>query len=171
LITGENVYLRALERTDFQKILDWINNPELKYLTGTLYPITDAEHEKWFQMKLVEKTNKSFGIVDRLSDEIIGVIGFNNTDFINRNAEIYIYIGDKSYWGKGLGTDSVKTLVNFAFGELNLHRISLVVFSYNTRAIRSYEKAGFVTEGILKESIFKAGKYHDKVLMAILNNN
>ncbi|WP_404429641.1 GNAT family N-acetyltransferase [Sutcliffiella horikoshii] len=170
MIVGEFVNLRALKRTDSQPILDWVNNPELKYLTGTVYPISEVEHEKWFENKLTEKVNKVFGIVEKNNSDLLGVIGFNNTDLINRCTELYVYIGDDRYWGKGLGTDAVKSMVKFAFDELNLHRVSLVVFSYNTRAIKAYEKVGFVKEGIMRNSVYKAGEYHDKVIMAIINS-
>ncbi|MCM3163756.1 GNAT family N-acetyltransferase [Metabacillus litoralis] len=169
MIVSELVNLRALNKNDSQQILKWINNPELKYLTGTVYPISEFEHEKWFENKLTEKVNKMFGIEEKTTNNLIGVIGFNNTDFINRNTEIFVYIGNDEYWGKGIGTDAVKSIIKFAFEDLNLHRVSLGVFSYNSRAIKAYEKVGFETEGIMKESVFKAGKYHDKVLMAIIN--
>ncbi|AVR00352.1 hypothetical protein OBCHQ24_15525 [Oceanobacillus iheyensis] len=168
MIIGELVNIRALDRTDSKTILDWVNNPELKYLTGTVYPISEIEHEKWFENKLMEKVNKAFGIEDKNTRDLIGVIGFTNTDLINRSTELYVYIGDNNYWGKGLGTDAVKSIVKFTFDELNLHRISLVVFSYNTRAIKAYEKVGFIKEGIMRDGVYKAGKYHDKVIMAII---
>ena len=170
LIIGERVTLRALNRDDAQQILEWVNNPKLKYLTGTVYPVSEVEHEKWFENKLNEKINKIFGIEEHTTNSLIGVIGLNNTDLINRNAELYIYIGDESHWGKGLGTDAVRALISFVFDELNLHRVSLVVFSYNKRAISAYEKVGFVSEGVMRDSLFKDGKYHDKILMAIIND-
>ncbi|MFC3748197.1 GNAT family N-acetyltransferase [Paenibacillus sp. GCM10012306] len=170
MIVGELVNLRALNIKDSNQILEWVNNPELKYLIGTTYPVSEIEHEIWFQNKLTDKLNKIFGIQEQSCNVLIGIIGLNNIDFINRNAELYVYIGDEKYWGKRLGSDAIETLVRFAFNELNLHRISLFVFSYNTRAIKAYQKVGFVTEGIMKESLFKSGKYYDKVLMAILND-
>lgn len=141
----------------------------MKYFTGTIYPVSDVEHELWFHNKLSDKLNRIFAIEEQESCAFVGIIGLNNTDLINRCTELYIYIGDEKYWGRGTGTDAIKTLVSFVFNELNLHRISLSVFSYNKRAISTYEKIGFVTEGIMKESLFKSGKYHDKVIMAIIN--
>ena len=93
-----------------------------------------------------------------------------NVDFINRNAEIYIYIGDKQYWGNGYGSESVGKLVEFCFNELNMHRVYLQVFEYNERAIASYRKIGFETEGMMRESLYKNGKYHNKILMSIIKN-
>lgn len=169
MILGEKVFLKALNYSDSPKLLEWVNDPTLKYLTGTIYPVSDMEHKKWFENRICDATGKMFGIEDKFTGELIGVIGLKSIDFINRNAELYIYIGDKNYWGEGLGTEATKLLISFAFNELNLHRIYLMVFSYNTRAIKSYEKVGFKKEGIMRESIYKAGKYHDKIFMGIIN--
>jgi len=170
MIVGESVTLRALNVVDSPKILEWVNNPQLRYLTGTIYPVSDIEHETWFKNRVVEKTNKMFGVQDKIDDQLIGIVGLKNIDFINRNAEMYIYIGEESYLGKGLGTEAASLITKFAFDELNLHRIYLMVFSYNHRAIRSYEKVGFIKEGVMKDSVFKSGIYHDKVLMAKINH-
>jgi len=169
LINGERVRLRAIQRKDSDKILEWVNNPELRKLTGGTYPVSDIEHEIWFKDKALEKKNKLFGIEKKDNEVLIGIVGFNNTDFINRSAEVYIYLGEPLCWGKGMGTEALQLMIKFAFDELNLHRLSLIVFSYNSRAIKSYEKVGFIKEGILRDSIYKSGKYYDKVIMSIIN--
>ncbi|OUS69948.1 hypothetical protein B1748_29895 [Paenibacillus sp. MY03] len=169
MINGERIILRALNQSDSILLLHWVNNPRLKELTGTVYPVSELEHKQWFEKKIVDQFSKIFGIEDTESKKLIGIIGLKQIDFINRNAELYIYIGEEDLWGQGLGTESVKLMVEFAFKEMNLHRIQLFAFSYNTRAIRSYEKAGFIVEGILKESVFRAGAYHDRVLMGIIS--
>ncbi len=98
----------------------------------------------------------------------IGSCGYHVIDWRNRGAECGIAIGDKSQWGKGYGTDAMRTLVGFGFGELNLHRIMLRVYDDNPRAVRAYEKVGFKTEGRLRESNFHDGRYRDALVMAIL---
>lgn len=170
MIKGNLVNLRALSKSDSKQILKWVNNPKLKYLTGTVYPVSEIEHEGWFESKLSDKINKVFGIEESTTKSFIGIIGLAKTDFINRNTEIYIYIGDEKHWGKGFGSDAVNTLVQFIFKELNLHRVSLVVFSYNKRAISTYEKVGFSYEGVLRESLYRDGKYHDKIIMSIIKD-
>lgn len=169
MIEGKKINLEALSLSDSEKILKWVNTPELKEMTGTVYPINELEHKSWFEKKLGEKTNKIFGIREKTSSILIGIIGFSNMDFINRSTDIYIYIGESEFRGQGLGSDSLETMIMFAFEELNLHRISLTVFSYNKKAINTYERMGFKTEGILKDALYKKGKYHDKIIMAILN--
>jgi RimJ/RimL family protein N-acetyltransferase len=170
MIVGEKVILTGLKPDSIPKILNWVNNPENKVLTGTVYPISEFEHNDWIREKSKSKHEKLFIIQDLATKTEIGTIGIKNTDFINRNAEIYISIGDEEFRGRGFGTDAVSALVEFCFSTLNLHKLYLHVFEFNLGAIRSYEKAGFIKEGKLKEQHFCKGKYHDVYVMAIIND-
>jgi RimJ/RimL family protein N-acetyltransferase len=105
---------------------------------------------------------------ERESDTAIGVTSLINIDTKNRNAECIIDIGEKEYWGKGYDSESLKLLLEYAFKELNLHRVSLRVFSFNERAIHIYNKLGFKKEGVLRESLFRNGKWHDIITIGIL---
>lgn len=73
-------------------------------------------------------------------------------------------------WGKGIGTDTMSLILEFAFNELNLHRVYLQVFSFNERAIKLYEKIGFIHEGKFRQALYRTGKWHDIVIMSILKN-
>lgn len=79
-----------------------------------------------------------------------------------------IVIGEKEYWNRGYGSDALRTLLRFAFEELNLHRVFLHVFDFNERAIRCYEKVGFRHEGRLRQARFTEGRYVDELVMAVL---
>ena len=98
----------------------------------------------------------------------IGFIGLFELDWNHGDALIGIALGDREYWGKGYGTDAMRTLLRYAFTELNLRRLSLIVFDYNPRAIRSYEKCGFVKEGTLRGVINREGRRWDWHYMGIL---
>ncbi len=80
-----------------------------------------------------------------------------------------IGIGEREYWGNGYGTDAMRAILHFAFTELNLYRVSLNVFEYNPRAIRSYEKAGFVAEGRQRQVLNRDGRRWDVIYMGILH--
>lgn len=171
MIIGEHINLRALQRQDRNKVLEWVNNPEIKKLIGGIFPISEIEHEKWFESRVLDPINKLFAIELSQNNTIIGIIGLKNVDLINRSSEIYVYIGDKEYWGKGYGTESIKLLVEFCINELNLHRLYLYVFDYNKRAIASYKKVGFKIEGVLRDSLYRYGKYHNSLLMSVLRSD
>jgi RimJ/RimL family protein N-acetyltransferase len=91
-----------------------------------------------------------------------------DTDWISRNAEVGIVIGEKDYWNKGYGSEAMQLMLKHGFETLNLHRIWLRVYGFNTRAIRAYEKSGFVHEGRKREASFIQGKYHDVLIMSVL---
>ena len=143
-------------------------NEKLRYLIGTVYPITELEHENWFQNRMLEKDNRMF-VIDLDNEKSIGIVGFKNLDWVNRNSELFIYIGDEEYWGKGYGTQALELIIKFAFNNLNLHMLYLEVFSYNKNATKTYERLGFKQDGILRQSKFQDGKYYDKIIMSKIN--
>lgn len=109
-------------------------------------------------------------IEEKETNQTVGIIALTNIDDTNRSTECIIDIGLKTVWGKGIGTSAVSLILNFAFNELNSHRIYLQVFSFNERAIKLYEKSGFVGEGIMRQTLYRFGKWHDTILMSILQN-
>jgi hypothetical protein len=74
-----------------------VNQPELKDLTGTIYPVSEYEHENWMESRVTSRTDKLFLIKDKKTQDDIGTIGLKNIDFINSNAELYISIGNQKY--------------------------------------------------------------------------
>ncbi|HDN79985.1 MAG: N-acetyltransferase [Chloroflexi bacterium] len=167
MLRGRKVRLRAPEREDLPLFVRWLNDTEVtRYLT-LYWPLSMAEEEQWFE-NLLKRENDRVFVIETEEGKPIGNMGLHNIDWKNRKAVLGIFIGEKDYWGKGYGTDAIKTLLRFAFEELNLNRVELRVFEFNTRAIRCYEKCGFVTEGRLRQSLFRNGRYHDELVMAVL---
>ena len=109
-----------------------------------------------------------FGIVLKGSDRLIGSIGLRNVDPVGRSATFGIIIGDLNYHNQGYGTKATKLVLKFAFQELNLNRVELSVFGNNWRAIRVYQKVGFVNEGCLRQAAYRNGQYQDEYRFAIL---
>jgi RimJ/RimL family protein N-acetyltransferase len=101
-------------------------------------------------------------------DRLIGFVGLGGIQWNNGDAFVGISLGERQDWGKGYGTDAMRVLLRYAFDELNLHRVSLDVFEYNPRAIRSYEKAGFTVEGRCRQYLHREGKRWDLIFMGIL---
>jgi RimJ/RimL family protein N-acetyltransferase len=109
-----------------------------------------------------------FMIRDLADDRLLGLIDLDVDAWPHGNGWVGIALGDRADWGKGYGTDAMRVLLRFAFTEINLHRVSLNVFGYNARAIRSYEKAGFVVEGRARQRLRRDGQWWDMVYMGIL---
>jgi len=167
MIHGQKTKLRAIEREDIPTFVRWFNDPEVRQYLAMYMPMSMAEEEKWFECLLENQDSRIFAI--ETEDSVhIGNCGLHNFDWKNRRAVLGIVIGEKEYWGKGYGSDAICTLLGFAFGEMNLHRVQLEVHDFNARAIRCYEKCGFKLEGCQRDALFRSGNYHDTLIMGIL---
>lgn len=179
MIIGKRVRFRGVERADIPKFVAWLNDPEV--IQGLLlhYPISQADEEGWFERMLSRPTDERvMGIEAReqAADggvetwKLIGTCAFDYIDWRVHTAEFGIVIGEKSYWNRGYGSEAVSLLVQHGFNTLNLNRIFLHVFANNPRAIRAYEKAGFVLEVRERQAEFRDGEYIDLLLMSILRD-
>ncbi|MCE1245865.1 MAG: GNAT family N-acetyltransferase [Firmicutes bacterium] len=169
MIRGERVILRPVRPEDINRWMIWFNDPEvIAHLSGgVIYGATREQEQEFYHQITHLPNNKIFTIMDENGRQI-GNIGTHNINWEWRNATLGIVIGEKDYWGRGYGTDAMKTFINFAFNMMNLRRLSLDVFADNKRGIRCYEKAGFVVEGIKRQERYYNGKYSDVVIMGIL---
>ncbi len=167
MIIGERVRLRAPERDDIDRWLVWFNDPEVIETISVHLPLSRDQEERFFQAQL-DNSNDVLLAIETAEGRHIGTIGLHRVDRKNSHAELGISIGEKDCWSQGYGTDAIRTLLRFAFEELNLNRVYLRVFEDNLRAIRCYEKCGFRHEGRQRQSRFHRGTYHDDLLMGIL---
>jgi RimJ/RimL family protein N-acetyltransferase len=169
LLHGEMVYLNAITRDDIPLFGKWFSDIELlSYLWMIpLVPQTEEDEMEWFEQM---RKSKDFTFAIRLiaNDRLIGSISLTEPEWRNRSSTFGIAIGDRDYWGKGYGTDATKVILRYGFLELNLNRIELLVYNYNQRGIKSYEKVGFTHEGTRRQALFRDGDYHDVHLMAML---
>jgi len=170
MYTGEKVRFRAYRKEDLEQAQIYVNDPETKSLLhpGIPYLYTLEDEQKWFETNSATNELYNFAIETISDHKYIGGCGINKIDWKNSVATVGIFIGDKGYWGKGYGTDAMNVLVRFIFEQMNINRIQLFVFSFNPRAIKSYEKVGFQVEGQLRNAIYRNGEYHDEVVMGIL---
>ena len=167
-LIGTNLYLRPLERADAPQAAAWLNDPEVHYTLRTCFPITLRAEEEYIDRVTRSEHDLALVIVLRQDDRAIGLVGLHEIDLRNRHASFGITLGDKSSWGQGHGTEATQLIVGHAFATLNLNRVWLEVYEYNTRGLRAYEKAGFRREGVLRQDNFRDGRYWDTILMAIL---
>ncbi len=167
-LIGPTIYLRPIERTDAPTFAPWLNDPEVARFLVARRPINLDAEEAYIWGITDSDTDLVLGIVVRESDMLIGATGLHQIDHRNRHAGFGITLGDKSVWGHGYGTEAMRLIVRHAFETLNLHRVWLHVYEYNTRGIRTYEKVGFQHEGRLRQDNFREGRYWDTLVMAIL---
>lgn len=171
MIYGDRVRLRHVEREDLPQFVEWLNDPEVSQGLTLHTPLSMAEEENWFENVLKGPIDERPLVIEAMEDDewrMIGNSGFHNLDWRNRNAELGIFIGDKTYWDQGYGTEVVRLLLRHGFSTLNLYRIFLRVFEDNSRAIRAYEKAGFIHEGRQRQAEYHDGQFYDVLFMSVL---
>ncbi len=171
MIYGERVRLRAVERSDIPYFQAWLNDPEVTQGLALYLPLSILDEEKWLERISQEDPNEkplAIEIKDGDGWRLVGNCRLFNLEWTNRCGELGIFIGDKSAWNQGYGSEAVRLLLRHGFGTLNLNRIFLRVYATNPRAIRAYEKAGFVREGCLRQAVYKHGQYTDVYLMGVL---
>jgi RimJ/RimL family protein N-acetyltransferase len=175
MIRGERVWLRPSEPSDIIHDSQYAGDAEVGHFLGAKTPMSKAGAERFsaeiFSQSQQDPGGYGYSICLLGSEESIGTIFLRNIDKVNGSGIVGIFIGDRRYLGKGYGTDALNALVDFGFGELRLERIELEVFDYNARAIRSYEKAGFRTDAVLRRARFHRGAHHDVHLMSILRDD
>jgi len=168
-LIGERLYLRPLDaETDLERCLQWINDEELQARIGRRHPMSRTMEREWFESQYKSHDQLNLAIVLKDADRHIGNCGFHRIDHVNRNAEFGTLIAERDAWGHGYGPEAANLLLKYGFDELGLHRVALNVFSFNEQAQRVYEKLGFVREGVLRESYFRTGTFHDTLVMSIL---
>lgn len=169
---GKKVKLREYRKEDMILAQKFLNDAKVKRLMNPNIPFlyTYEDEEKWFQSQSAMNDLYNFAIETLEEKKYIGGCGINKLDWKNSVATIGIFIGNEDYWSKGYGSDALNILIKFIFEQMNIHKIKLGVYSYNKRAIKCYEKCGFKKEGVLREELFRDGKYHDVIIMGILKD-
>jgi diamine N-acetyltransferase len=168
MLYGTMVRLRAIERDDIPLFVKWFNDPEVRQHLAMYRPLSLAQEEKWFERHAEPDPAEHIFAIETQEGVHIGNVGLHDLNWKDRGGELGIVIGEKAYWGQGYGSDAIMTMLGFAFGELNLHRVFLRVNADNPRAIRSYEKCGLRQEGILRDAVFTEGQYKHQHIMSIL---
>ncbi|MBD5528320.1 MAG: UDP-4-amino-4,6-dideoxy-N-acetyl-beta-L-altrosamine N-acetyltransferase [Lachnospiraceae bacterium] len=163
------VYLRPMGYEDTELIVSWRNQEAVRrnFIYQELF--TREGHEHWIHTMVETGKVVQMMICETESGRPVGSVYLRDIDRQHKKAEYGIFIGGEGARGKGYGTMAARLMIRYAFEDMGLHRLFLRAFADNTRAIRSYEKAGFEREAYLRDDVCIDGRYRDIVLMGILN--
>jgi len=170
-LRGAHVYLRPLEPEDVDLVTRWYSDDRVRKLLGDP-PMSHATRRARYDSAVRDDGEAVIRfVICRLDDDTpVGRADLFDIDRTNGHCTFGIAIGDPELWGRGLGTDAVNAIVDFAFGELRMERVMLDTDAENHRAQAAYRKAGFVVEGRRRHHWFVDGAYGDDLLMALLRD-
>ncbi len=163
------VRIVALDERHLENMLTWLADEDLRDHIGTVYPVSRQRHAEWYRSLVSDRSRLAMAI-ETADGEHVGVVGLSGIDLVYRCAELWIYIGPSASRGRGLAAEAFSLLVGYAFQTLGLHRVFVQVFAFNERARRFFEKCGMRPEGILRDAVFKRGRFHDKYVYGLLEN-
>lgn len=167
VFVGDGVRLRPMRKADLPALVAWTNDAEVdRYMDGG-FPKTLEAAEAWLLQTSKDRQVRRYSI-ETLAGVLIGDLSLGQIAWRSGDAELTVRIGERDYWGRGLGTDAVSTLLDLAFGHLGLRRVYLRVYRFNARAVRTYEKCGFRREGVLRRGPKGCESWKEIVLMCKL---
>lgn len=164
-----SVVLRKPEPEDLEALYVQKNSADVRASLGgfsTGYAMADLR--QWLEVHRARVDEVLWVIAEVGTDRCLGHVGLYRIDYRIRSAEFAVMLGDPAFRGRGIGRDCARFMIDYGFLELNLNRIDLSVLATNERAIRLYERLGFLHEGRLREAQFRDGQYMDVLHMSIL---
>lgn len=173
-LQGESIYLRPLEESDLtMEYVSWLNDTEVcEFNSHAVFPYTKEKMNAYYQhLQQSQASNIVLAIIDNNNQTHIGNISLQGINWVDRNAEYAILLGNKTYWGKGVAAEASILMCEFGFSRLNLHRIYCGTSSKNIGMQKLATKMNMKQEGIRKEAIFKNGEYLDIIEYGVLKND
>lgn len=172
MIAGDRVLLRALEVDDLERCYTWMNDPYIVRTLKSRYPIPFHTESEWLEAAVTPSSAERHFAIERREDRVhIGNASLHQIDWVSRVAWFGVFIGEPASWNQGYGSDAIRSLVRFAFEEMNLRKLRINVFEYNERAKHVLLQIGFVQEGKLAREFFREGKYHDICVLSIFRED
>ncbi|MDP8298560.1 MAG: GNAT family protein [Candidatus Tantalella remota] len=173
VLEGVSIRLESLsDKHVSEKYANWLNDKEVCRENSHGGVVNTVEMTRTYVQSVDKSENiAAFAIIAKAEEKHIGNISLGNISWKNNSGEISILIGDKNYWGKGVGLEAYEMIIAYAFGVLGLYRLYSGMTVRNKAMIKVAEKAGMVYEGISKATLFKNGKYVDIVRYAIVKSN
>lgn len=167
-ICGKLVSLRALEPEDLPLLLRWSNDPGLQALLGGWhFPSSSLHMHKWLEQIHANANNQRFAI-ETAGQGLIGTVNLININWKDRNAFTGMLLGEKEMRGQGYGTDTIMTIMRYAFDELGLERLDTTIIEYNEASLHTYLiKCGWTEEGRKKNYYWRKGRFWEQVIAGI----
>jgi RimJ/RimL family protein N-acetyltransferase len=169
-LTGHRIYLREVRLSDVnENYYRWMNDPEVtQYLESRFYPNSMEGLCEYVTAKLADRDNVFLAIMLKETDRHIGNIKLGPINWIHSLADIGLLIGEKDCWGQGYATEAIQVMVDYAFHQLNLRKLTAGCYHTNQGSAKAFQKAGFTLEGVRRQHYYSGGTYVDLVLLGLV---
>jgi len=171
VLTGQQVHLEPLTPAVLEDYLAALADPEVSRLTGDHAVPDRPKIAAWLATRQEHHDRADWAAIRVTDGAFLGEAVLNELDPDNESANYRVWLAGPHLFGQGYGTEITRLVIDYALGTIGLHRVSLGVYDFNSRAQRVYEKCGFSHEGRLRESLRWDGSWHDELLMAILRSD
>ena len=171
VLHGPTVRLEPLTPAVLEDYRRAMDDPEVTRLTGTHARFSPADVEAWLRTRRAHHDRADWAIVRASDSAFLGEAVLNDLDPDDGSASYRVWLTGPEVFGRGYGTEATRLVVDHAFDDVGLHRISLEVYEHNPRARRVYEKCGFTVEGRLRDALLWEGRRYDALVMAVLRTD
>jgi len=164
-LVGKQFYLRGLEEKDLTgNYFQWFNDQAV-CLGNNHWRFPNNEYKMRSYLESIYRDNDKLvlAIIHKKRNVHIGNIALLDIDWINRNSNFAIIIGEKKYWGSGAGLEAGQLIISHGFNELGLVRIGCGTIDNNEGMKKLALKLGMKKEGRRKKAIYRNGKFHDLI--------
>lgn len=169
-LKGRNIFLSPINETDSELYTKWMNDLHVTIALGNASLLFSLQKEKEL-LESLAREGYHFAIVKKDEERLLGNCSLFNISHIHNTADLGIFIGEEVDRSKGYGQEALTLLLSYGFKILNLNNIMLRLWSFNTRALKCYQKVGFRQCGIREQAYLVNGVYHDEIYMEILRNH
>ena len=163
MLHSKRISLRSIEAEDLNRTyLKWMNDPTVnRHLETRFMPQSIQTIRSYWEKHSNNESSPWFAICTENGNKHIGNIKLGPISWIHRRADISLFIGERTYWGKGYGSEAIGLIRDWAFSELDLQKLNAGIYSNNVASRRAFEKCGFVLEGTLQDEAISEGRRID----------
>jgi RimJ/RimL family protein N-acetyltransferase len=180
-LEGDRVVFTPLDMANIYTHFRWNNDPELNRLDSEVpyEEETFGEFKQRFERMCYDATPTTYDFEIHVTGEdtreggdddnaLIGVAYVADISLHNRHGLVGVTIGERGFWSRGYGRESLELLLAFCFDDLALHRVRAETFEFNAAWAGLVQAAGFVKEGVARDYLLRDGVYYDKMNYALL---